>query len=204
MANCNVAELRAALTSSIEYCRNHRDRDFCDRHLPRLERALEKFEESRDESDRLYVDWREDWNAEKQAWKALSEILRDVQNQLDAMNVTGYPDARVRYWDAEELDGVVEQMKSFLREDADDIEGSSDLADKIERRQESAHDAKKAQENSRDVYRGRVRKRSDARGQAVEAVRDFREVMRETLGVDNDDYQSIRWPYAVSPDDAVI
>jgi ribosomal protein S10 len=204
MANCNVAELRAALTSSIEYCRQNRDREFCDRHLPRLERALEKFEESREESDRLYVDWREDWAAEKQAWKALSQILRDVQNQLDAMNVVGYPDARVRHWDAEQLDEVVEQMKTFLRESADDIEGADDLADKIERRQESAYDAKKEQEDSRDVYRGRVRKRSDARGQAVEAVRDFREVMRETLGVDHEDYQSIRWPYAVSPDDAVI
>ena len=204
MASVNVAELRASLKSCIEFCREHPQRSYCERQLPLLERALEKFEDSRAESDKYYAEWRAEWRAEKQAWKQLSATFADVQRTLDRVNATGYPDKTVRYWDPEALAEVVEEMIGFLQERADKFDFADDEAGKLERYLEAARAATEQQEDAYRVYNRRVKKRSSGRGLAVEAVRDFRELLRDELGKDDADYQSIRWPYAISPDEGVL
>lgn len=204
MPSVNVAELRASLKSCLEYCQEHPERGFCERQQPLLERAMEKFEESRAETDHFYAKWRAKWRDEKQAWKALSKTFAQTQRQLDAVNATGYPDQTVRYWDKNELRDVVETLIDYLEGRSEEIDFAADEAGKLERELEAAEDSVKDQEDALRVYNRRVKKRSDARGQAVEAVRDFREVMRDELGVDHEEYQSVRWPYAVSPDEGVI
>lgn len=203
MPSVNAAELRASLKSCIEFCQDHSDREYCERQRPLLERALERYRESRDETDRYYAEWREEWRTQKQCWKEVSQTLADVQDQLEAVNAVGYPDRTVRYWDEEELRDIVEDMIAFL-EDNDDIEFAENEAGKLERKLEAAEQAVEDQKDALRAYNRRVKKRSDSWGQAVEAVRDFRELVRDELGSDHPEYESIRWPYAVSPDDGII
>lgn len=201
MANVNVADLRASLKECIEFCQEHDDREYCQRHLPRLERALENFQSSRRETDQTFANWRAEQRAEKKAWKALSQTLAETQDELERVDAFGYPDERVRYWDPERLEDAVQMMMSYLADHSDDIEVADKYHDKLERELSAAKDEGSEQGNALRQYTQKVKIRSDAMGAAKEAVDDFRNALRDELGENHPEYQSIRWPYALSPDD---
>ena len=204
MANVNMAELRSALVSCVEFCREHDDRDYCQRHESRLERALQELDESRRETDEYFADWRVEQRQQKKAWKELAKDLREAQSELDRVNAMGYPDERVMYWDEEILEETIEEMIGYLEQHADDWEFAEDLAGTLERKLEFAHAKGEEQKDALRVYQTKVKKRSDAMGGAAQVVRDFRELLRDQLGEDDEDYESIRWPYGISPDEATF
>jgi hypothetical protein len=39
---------------------------------------------------------------------------------------------------------------------------------------------------------------------ATAAIGDFRDELRQVLGSEDEEYQSIRWPYAVAPDENIF
>jgi chromosome segregation ATPase len=201
MANVNTAELRASLKNCVEFCRANDDRDYCQRHLPRLEKALHKLQESRDETDACFTDWREEQRQQKQSWKELARELRQTQEELSRVDASGFPDERVMYWDEEILAEAINRMIDWLKEQGEAIDFAVDTADKLERKLESAQGENEEQEEALRVYRNKVKKRSDSMGRAIQVVVDFRELLRDQLGEEHEDYQSIRWPYALSPDD---
>lgn len=204
MANVNMAELRSALKSCVEFCRTHEDREYCQRHKPLLEQAWEELRESRRETDRLYADWRGQRREQRQAWKDLAKELRNAQKQLDRVNAYNYPDQRIMYWDEELLEETLEEMIEYLRDHADDYEFAEDIASTIERKLELAHDEIKDQKDALRAYRRKVKKRSDAMGHAAQVIGDFRELLRDELGEDDEEYQSLRWPFGISPDEATF
>ncbi|MFB6373057.1 MAG: hypothetical protein ABEN55_08070 [Bradymonadaceae bacterium] len=204
MANVNMAELRSALKSCVEFCREHDDREYCERHKPRLEGALEELLESRRETDRYFADWRDEQRDQKKAWKDLAKELRRAQKELDRVNAFGYPDQRVMYWDKERLEESLEEMITYLREHTDDFEFAEDIASTLERKIDLAHDEIDDQKDALRVYRRKVKKRSDAMGGAAQVIGDFRELLRDELGEDDEEYQSIRWPFGISPDEATF
>lgn len=204
MPNVNVAELKSSLKQCVEYCREHQDRDYCERHLSRLEEALEDLRESRRETDEFYSDWMKQHRSQRQAWKELAETLREVQDELDRVNAVGYPDERIRYWDEELLEEAVDEMVEYLEEEGDDVESAGDMAGRLERYLKAARDETEQQENARGAYTRRVKKRSDAMGLAINVLADFRDLLREQLGEEHPEYEGIRWPYGVAPDQAVL
>jgi chromosome segregation ATPase len=204
MANVNMAELRSTLEHCVEFCRKHDERDYCQRHRPLLENALEELEESRKETDQYFADWRECQRQQKKSWKELAGELRDAQKELDRVNAYGYPDERIRYWDEERLEEAIDEMIEYLQEHTDEIDFAADLADKLDRKLDIAHQYVDEQEDALDVYRSKIKKRSDAMGGAAQVIGDFRELLRDELGIEDEEYQSIRWPYNISPDDATI
>lgn len=204
MANVNLAELRSALKSCVEFCREHDDRDYCQRHKPLLEGALEDLEESRRETDAYFADWRSEQREQKKAWKDLAKELRRAQKELDRVNAFGYPDQRVMYWDEELLEEAIEEMIAYLQDEGGDYEFADDIASTLERKLELAHDEVGEQKDALRAYRRKVKKRSDAMGGAAQVIGDFRELLRDELGEDDPDYQSIRWPFGISPDEATF
>jgi chromosome segregation ATPase len=201
MANVNVAELRASLKACLEFCREHEDRDYCRRHLPRLKRALNKFQKSRKETDRSFTEWRAEKRREKKSWKALSKTLAATQDELERIDAFGYPDERTRYWDREILEDAVRSMMEYLDEHADAIDFAEKYRDKLERQLDTAKSELDDEGNALDNYTQKVKLRSDAMGTAKEAVAEFRNTLRDELGTDHPEYQSIRWPYELSPDE---
>ena len=204
MANVNMAELRSALESCVEFCREHDDRDYCQRHKALLEDALEELDESRRETDEYFADWRVEQRQQKKAWKDLAKELRETQKELGRVNAMGYPDERIMYWDEEILEETLEEMIAYLEDHADDYEFAEDQAGTLERKLEFAHDKGEDQKDALRVYQTKVKKRSDAMGGAAQVVRDFRQLLRDQLGEGHDDYESIRWPYGISPDEATF
>lgn len=201
MPNVNMAELRSSLKSCVRFCRSHDDRDYCQRHLPILEKALHDLQESTRETDEYFTEWRREQREEKQSWKALAKGLREAQDELDRVNAFGYPDKRVMYWDEEILTDAVENMIAYLEEHSEDLEFAADLAGKLERRLEKAQGEDRQQSDALRHYQRKVKKRSDAMGGAAQVIGDFRELLRDELGVDDSEYQQIRWPYGISPDE---
>lgn len=204
MPNVNIADLRASLKSCVEFCREHESREYCQRHLPILERALDELRESRRQTDEYFVEWREEQREQRQSWKRLAKLLRETQDELDRVNAVGYPDQRIMYWDQELLEETVREMIGFLEGQGDEIEFAGNYSDKLERTLEGARDEDDEQSDALRAYQGRVKKRSDAMGGAAQVVADFRELLRDELGVDDPEYQSLRWPYALSPDQASL
>lgn len=204
MPNVNVADLRASLKSCVEFCREHEERDYCERHLPRLERALHELRESRRETDEYFAEWRVEQRQERKSWKELAKTLREAQEELDRVNAVGFPDQRIRYWDEELLEETVREMVSYLEQRTDEIEFAADYADRLTRTLDGAVDEDDEQSDALRAYQRRVKKRSDAMGGAAQVIADFRELLRDELGTDDPEYQSLRWPYALSPDEAAM
>jgi len=202
MPNVNMANLRASLEQCVEFCRDNDNRDYCARHLPMLEEALEELKESREETDDRYADWRDRRQDQLQAWKRVAKLLDETQRELNRVNAVGYPDQKVRYWDQELLEGVVEEMIEYLRARTDEIESAETYADKLRRELDEALEEIEKQEKALRLYQRLVEKRTDAMAGAAQAVKDFRALLEDEIGTDHPDYEGIRWPYALSPTEA--
>lgn len=197
MPNVNMGELRSSLKQCVRHCREHRDRDYSERHLPILVGALEELQESNRETDRHFANWRAEQREQRQAWKALSKELREVQEELDRVNAVGFPDQRVLYWDEEILEDTVRELIDYLEGHSDDIEFAADLAEKLERKLEKAAGENEDQQKALRVYQSKIKKRSEAMGDAIQALSDFRSLLRDELGADHEEYNAIRWPYGL-------
>jgi len=204
MPNVNMADLRSSLRGCVEYCRNHEERDFCQRHLPLLEDALEELVESRKETDEYYAKWRGQRRSHRQAWKSVSSLFAETQQELDRVNAVGYPDQTVRYWDEELLEEVVEEMIEYLEARRDSIESASEYIDKLDRELGKAREELEAKKTALRGYQRRVKKRSDAMAGAAQAIMDFREILEDELGSKHPDYDEIRWPYALTQYEATM
>ncbi|MFB6264684.1 MAG: hypothetical protein ABEL76_13830 [Bradymonadaceae bacterium] len=204
MANVNFAELRASLRDCVEFCREHEDRSYCERFLPKIEDALDSLQESKRESDASYAEWRAERRGRRKAWKELSKQLKEAQRKLDGINAVGFPTEEVRYWDEDRLQEIVEEMRGYLDARTDAIDFAEDLSDRLQRKLDAAIDETDDEYGAVDSYSRQAKLRSKAFGSAVQVLSDFREALREELGQDHPEYTEIRWPYTVAPDDTTL
>lgn len=205
MAQANISEVRTCIKQCLSFCETNSDREYCQRHGPKFEDVLDRLESSRLESDEYYKEWRAAIKEQHIKWREVSEELADLQDELERVNAVGFPDQQTRYWDEERLAEVVGEMVDFLESNADDIDiDVEDAVERLERKVDSARETIEREQETRDAYKRIVKKRSEAMQDAAVTIGDFRDELRQVLGADHDEYQSIRWPYSVAPDESLF
>lgn len=204
MTYANMFELTKSLADCLEYCREHPERDHTEFHCSLLADAQEQLERTTDKADREFVEWRMENREDMLAWKHLAGQMKAVQKELDAVNAIGYIDQKINYWNREALLEAVDEMLDYLRERTDVIDFAEKRADKLERQKRKALSEDDDSDRALDEYIRFSKMQSDGLVSAKETIANFRKVLRRDLGTDHEDYQSIRWPHQVSPDEKVL
>lgn len=204
MGTANVIELETALKESLEYCRAHPEREFVQYYEPRLAQAKKKWEESVKLSDRHYLQWQDEFIADKIAWKRLGAELRATQKMLHRIGAIGYPTTSLYHWDEEILSALTLKMMSYLEERTDVIDGAAERLDNLKRLLEGAQGEMSEAGVALHEFNRYVLFRAEAMGTLSATLSAFRVSMRRTLGKKNPEYLSIRWPMTLSPDEPVL
>ncbi len=204
MPNANVVEIDACLNDCIAWCESNTNVEFVKHYQPLLTSARREFDRILKESDAHFVDWKREEIEDKLAWKHLAIELRTTQNSLRSINAVGYPDERVRYWDGEILTAAVTEMIEYLKERASAIENSAEMIEALERRLARAHGENDDEERTYDIYRRHATQRAQIFGAVTSLISKFRGSMRRHLGKHNEEYKSLRWPFAINSDRTVL
>ncbi len=204
MSTANVIELETCLKQAIEYCETHPEYDFVEYFKPRLDLARRKWEQSVRVSDEHYLKWQTEMREDRTAWRTLATELKKTQKTLRRVNAIGFPTETVLHWDEEILTDAVQEMLDYLEARRDAIEEAGDLIDGLERRLSIAQGEESQADEAFREYNRHVLFRSAALGTLNSTIADFRDSMRRHLGKKHEDYQSIRWPMTVSPDEPVL
>lgn len=204
MPYANIAEVRACLTDCLEYCKEHRDLDYCDHYGPQIADVLDEIRQAWASTDKYFAKWRREAGEDKASWKAVAKLLREVQRKLDRVDAIGYPDRRVMYWDEAILESAARQMMDYLAGHADDIDFAEDYLSRFEQLLDTAHNEHGQSADALRNYQRHFRARRDALSNGYHVIAEFRDSMRRRVGTDDPDYQEIRWAWSVSPDETVL
>lgn len=204
MPYASISEVIVCLKDCITYCKEHPERDYCERFAPQLIDLQRELNEAWETSDRRFADWRKETGEDKLSWKKLARTLRDVQNRLEKVDAIGYPNERVMYWDAPVLEKAVDDMVAYLRDRTDDIDFAQDYIDRMEQLRDVAHTEHDESSDALRDYQNHFRARRDTLSQAAHLIGAFRDEMRSHLSEDHSDYQNIRWAWSISPDETVL
>lgn len=200
----NIFELTKCLKDCLEYCREHPDREHAEFHKPLLRDALRELEQSTDRANEEFTEWRMENRDEQLAWKHLAKQLRSVQEQLESVNAIGYFDQKVMYWDRRPLAAAVDKMVAYLRDRTDVIDFADKSADKLERQKRKALSEDDEADQALDEYLRTSKMRANGLVRAKETISGFRKALRRDIGRRSEDYQAIRWPQQVAPDQGVL
>lgn len=204
MSVANVFELTKCLDDCIRYCELHPERAHSVMFGDRLRRARANFEDALKSTDRQFTQWRMESRDDKLAWKHLAKELRLTQDHLAQVGAVGYESERVMYWATHLLVDAVAEMVEYLRDRADQIDFAGKQADKLERMVDSAQGEAKDEGSAFNNYQRFATLRSDAFSDVADSLSSFRVLLRRELGKTNADYQSIRWPLSLAPDETVL
>lgn len=204
MSYANVFELTKCLQDCLEYCRQHPDRGHSQFYESLIRNAKEELEQSTDKANQEFTEWRMESRDDKLAWKHLAAKLASIQKQLDAVNAIGFLDQKVMYWNRPNLVAAVDKMILYLRERTDDIEFAADEADALERQKQKAQSEDNEADRALDDYIRFSKLRSDGLTNAKETIANFRKALRRDLTIRSAEYQAIRWPQQVAPDERVL
>ena len=203
MSNANFIELETCIEHCINYCATHKSLDFVEIYEPRLVYARTRFDEGVETSDEKYLVWQSAAAEETRAWKSVASQLKMLQKEIAAMGCTDYPNARIMYWDTEILSDSVGQLLAFI----EGFEEKEDLKDDVERIKRSLSTAQSKHVISQEKvseYSRFSRMRSQALGTLNATLSDFRKSMRRNLGKQSEDYNAIRWPMTLAPDERIL
>ncbi len=205
MANANVLELETCLDECIAYCASHSKHDFVPFYQPRLEQAKQRWDESVAVSDRHYLAWKREFSEDRIAWRKVSTEYKATQNALRRVTALGYPEETVRYWDEEILSDAVAAMIDYLEERRDALGAlATDRIDALNRAVAAAESEDSSSDAALREFKLHVLFRAQAMGTMSATIGDFRVAMRRVLGKKSAEYQSIRWPMTVAPDEPVL
>lgn len=204
MAYANIAEVEVCLMDCLQYCENHPGSPYCREFGPRLKAVVANLKSSKASSDHYYSSWRRERGDDKRSWKKVAMLLREVQNELRKIDAVGFPDRRVMYWDAELLEVAIQQMMKYLAAQSDEIDFAPDYLARFEQLLGGAHSEDDDSEQAYRTYQNHIGARRDALADATYLITELRSTMRRDLGVDHPEYQSIRWTWALSPDEPVL
>lgn len=204
MAYANIAEVEVCLQDCLKYCERNPGSVYCLEFGDRLKAVIADLKSSRVSSDQHYSSWRRERGADKRSWKKVALLLREAQNELKKVDAVGYPDRRVMYWDSELLEAAARGMMKYLSAHREDIEFAADYVARFEQQIGGALTEDDDSEQAYQTYQNHIGARRDAMADATFLITDMRSAMRRDLGVDNPEYQSIRWTWALSPDEPVL
>lgn len=204
MPYANISEVNACLEDCIEFCKSHQDTEYCANYGPQLEEVRNEIANSWEATDKHFSAWRRQLGEDKLNWKHLAKLLREVQQKLERIDAIGYPDKRVMYWDEPLLEQAARAMIDYLEERGADIDFAADDADRLAKLIDVGHDEHEESSDALRNYTRHYRSRRDSLSNGYHVIGEFRDSMRRNLGKDHPDYQSIRWAWSVSPDEAVL
>lgn len=204
MAYANIAEVEVCLQDCLLYCERNPDSVYCLEFGDRLNAVLADLQTSEASSDLHYSSWRRERGADKLSWKKVAMLLREVQDELKKVDAVGYPDRRVMYWDAELLEVAAQQMIKYLSAHREDITFAADFIGRFGQLLGGAHTEDDDSEQAYRTYQNHIGARRDALTDATFLITDLRSSMRRDLGVNDPEYKSIRWAWALSPDEPVL
>ena len=204
MAHANVIELETCLEECIRYCADNAGHEFVQFYSPRLDHARDRWTESVERSDHYYLAWQKEFREDRMSWKHLAIELKKTQDALRAVNAIGYPDRIVRHWDEEILADAIREMVAYLESRKDVLDIAAGRIEILTRGLDGAHGENSQAETALKAFKRHVLFRAEAMGTLVATLGDFRVAMRRALGKRSDDYQSIRWPMSVAPDEPVL
>lgn len=204
MAYANIAEVEVCLVDCLQYCEKNAGSPICREFGARLHQVVAALKASKSSSDHYYSSWRRERGDDKRGWKRVAMLLREVQGELRKVDAVGYPDRRVMYWDTELLEVAVQQMMTYLAAHSDEIEFAADFLARLEQQLGSARAEDDDSDQAYRTYQNYIGARRDALADATFLITELRATMRRDLGVEHPDYQSIRWTWALSPDEPVL
>lgn len=204
MPYSNVLELEACLDDCIRYCEEHPDAEYAKLFMDRLKKTRRNWYRSVELSDEQHRRWRTEQRQGRIAWKKLAHDLREVQRELRRVGAIDFPNVRVMYWDEDRLLTVIEAMKSYLAEHADDLEFASDFIERFDRNLGVAASEEREANNALKDYQRVVDLRRATMNDITADIREFRIALRRALGRHHPEYQSIKWPYVIASDEGVL
>ena len=204
MPNANRFELETCLKDCLRFCDEHPDLDVVQVFHERFTLAAHHYADSMEMSDKTHAKWRVEEREEMVAWKQIASNLRDTQNTLRRMGAFGYPEHRVLYWDRVLLLEVVDEMITYLRDHADDIEWSKGTVDLFERQVGSAKSEGRDQTDALKTFQRYIDVRRESMSELGALIGEFRVALRRTFGKKDPRYGSIHWPYAIASDENIL
>ncbi|MFU8802552.1 MAG: hypothetical protein ACNA8W_01970 [Bradymonadaceae bacterium] len=204
MSNANVFELTQCLKDSLEYCENNPQTELCLYFHTRLASAQQEFHEGLKMTDGHFAHWRNEAGDDRLSWKHLAMELSKTQGRLGKVGAIGYPDQKVKYWNPASLELVVREMIAYLKSRSEQIAFASEQVEKLERQLERCFSETQEATDALRTYSRFVQMRSNAINNATNTIASFRQAMRRDLGKEHPAYKSIRWPFAVATDEAVL
>lgn len=203
MSNANFIELETCIEHCINYCADHQTLDFVGIYEPRLIHARARFDEGIEVSDRKYLFWQTAVAEETRAWKTVATQFKALQKDIARTGTKDFPDQSVMYWDTEILSDSVSELFEFIESFSEKEELQNEV-DRLKRAIDSAAAKRVISTEKVSVYSRFSRMRSESLGTLNATLGDFRKSMRRNLGIDHADYQSIRWPMTLAPDDRIL
>ncbi len=200
----NRFELDQCILDSLAYCARHEDQPTCENFAGLLEKADRDMKKVVANSDSAFITWKHRDRAERLAWKHVARGFGETQEMLRKVNATGFVDQKVMYWDHTRLLPFIEEMIGYLQEEKESIDFAESQAEALKRLRASAQSARRESLAALKEYKRQAQMRSDAMTTLVNTVASFRRALRRDLGRHHEEYQKIRWPYAVASDEAVL
>jgi hypothetical protein len=204
MAYANIAEINVCLADCLQYCEQNPGAEYCVQYVPQLRRVIADLRQTKLSSDHYYSRWRLEVGDDKRSWKTVATLLREVQVRLKKVDAIGFPDRRVMYWDVPLLEVAARDMMDYLRDRSDDIDFAADYLTRFEQAIATAHGEDDQSEDALHSYRNHIGARRDAVSDATHVITGLRTAMRKELGKDSPEYKSIRWTWALAPDEPVL
>lgn len=204
MTYSSIAEIEMCLADCLRYCQKHPGSVHCQRFSSRLKRVAKDFEQTGESATAQFSAWRQEDGLNKQGWKVVATLLRDVQRELKGIDAIGYPDQRVMYWDEELMEVAAREMMAYLQGAAEHIPFASDYLSRFEQAIGRAHGEVAETNQALQTFNNHIGARRRALDDATQLIIEMRSSMRRDLGKDNPEYQSIRWAWALSPDEPVL
>ncbi len=200
----NIFELNKCLKDCISYCEQYPDREHSQFYGPLLRDAQRQLNQSTERANKEFAHWRHENRDDMLAWKHLSKELAATQRDLRRVNAIGFFDQKVDYWDREQLLTAVREMLTYLKKRSDDIDFAAKRIKALERQRSKAQSEVSEADHALGEYVRFSKMRSEALMTTKDTIANFRKTLRRELTVADDDYQGIRWPQQVSPDNQLL
>jgi hypothetical protein len=184
----NFIQLEALLRHAIEYQNAHPSSSSGGGYLDALVETLETFRETRHETDRDYLSWRNEYHDTMTAHKAIRLAYDSARNECVEWGLGAYPDHYVSYMDEPETREVGVAMVAFLEGVDLDDDWVTSSAREIQAKIDAADQAATRQATQLGAYKRTVRVRKIAYDNAYELVRDHFKEIRHEFDRDSDDY----------------
>ena len=199
MPNVNLFELSSCLDSLLSFMERFPRKPYAE-HTDRIRRVRADFRTTLAQTDADYTHWRLGVGQGMSAFKQMQAAFKQLQARLQDEGAVGWPEAEVKYLEAEQAAAVTLEMIGFLQEHQEALDFGESEAARLIRLLEGALQEDRDESVSMDKYLRASMGRKLVMEQAIELIQEVRPLVRRDLGREHPDYQGISWPATVAPD----